>query len=445
MHERKERQAFALSFVVYAPAPACYSFSRGHGGAIMTIWYYAVGQDRKGPLGEDEFREMIDRGEITSETYVWQKGMDGWQAAGDHPDLANSFAVPPPLPTPPSPAKLPRPAFQPAEAKPGVVLTSRPWPRFWARLFDNLLFVPLLGFGIGFWSAMYAPGFYLELVAMNEVLFGLLLMPLVALVLAISMILTGSTPGKAIVGVRVPVPPGASRAAFYLAREFKVWFAGLGLGIPLVALFTQVAQYRRLAAGRPASYDEGSNPAVFANPGKLRLGVAIALLAVLSLGNIILRTEDRQMTDNLTRTQNWVSPVTGKTATIARTWRPQPIDANGGSAFYFISNELLSEAIFGHETLPSGDVEALAYANAIQTAISPEITINTDWRPVQLNGMSALRATGIATQAADAAVEVTVAVREQDAWRTLMFTRGTSAAQLNEKERFVKAMFGTAN
>jgi hypothetical protein len=59
--------------------------------------------------------------------------------------------------------------------------------------------------------------------------------------------------------------------------------------------------------------------------------------------------------------------------------------------------------------------------------------------------MSGVRATGISTRASDATVEVTIVVNGRDAWRTLMFIRGSSAEQLTEKDRFVNAMFGTTN
>lgn len=407
----------------------------------MTDWYYNVGQNRKGPVEEAEIRRLIDRGQLTSQTYLWRKGMDNWQLAGAHPDFQDAFVAPPPLPTPP---KMPPPAFQPVPGVPASNLTSRPWPRFWARFIDNLILMPLLGLGVGLWSAIYSPEVYVAIVEMNAGLFGLMILPLVTLLLALSMALTGSTPGKAIVGVHVPVPSGANRFGFFLVREFNVWISGLGLGIPFVALFTQVAQYRRLASGRAASYDEG-NPEVVANPGKGRLAIAILAVAVLFTGNIILRTEDERSTTNLTRTQTWVSPITGKSATIGATWQTQPIDTNSGSVFYFVSNELLSEAIFGHETLPSGNVEAAAYADAIKNVLTSEITIDTEWQPVEVSGMPALRASGRSTKATDATVEVTVAVRGSDAWRTLVYTRGTSASQMAEKQRFVSAMLGTAN
>ncbi|MBD9510054.1 DUF4339 domain-containing protein [Ensifer sp. ENS10] len=409
----------------------------------MIVWYYAAGKDQKGPVDDDEIRGLIKSGQINRETFVWHEGMDAWQRAADHPDLSKAFSTPPPLPVA-SPPKLPSPIFDPPVVRPGVEIASRPWPRFWARFIDNLIFVPLFGFGIGLWAVLYAPDIYLQIVTMNGVLFGVLLLPLVALFLALCMIVVGTTPGKAVVGVRVVVPQGHSRIGFYLSREFKVWVAGLGLGIPFVALFTQVRQYRLLAAGKAASYDEG-NPEIIANPSKVRLAASIVVVSALFTGNVILRAEDQKAETNLNATQAWLNPVTDKTATIGKTWQAQEMKTNSGRAFYFASNELLAEAILGYERFPSDGVQAAAYADAIKAAVASDVSIDTEWRSVSVQGMPALRATGKSVKYTDSIVEVTIAVKGRDAWRTLVFARGNSPAQSAEKDKFVQAMFGTAN
>ena len=409
----------------------------------MIVWYYAAGKDQKGPVDDDEIRGLIKSGQINRETLVWHEGMDAWQRAADHPDLSKIFSTPPPVPVA-SPPKLPPPIFNPPVVKQGVEIASRPWPRFWARFIDNLIFVPLFGFGIGLWAVLYAPDIYLQIVTMNGVLFGVLLLPLVALFLALCMIVAGTTPGKAIVGVHVPVGQGRSRIKFYLLREFKVWAAGLGLGIPFVALFTQVRQYRLLAAGKAASYDEG-NPEIIANPSKARLAASIVVVAALFTVNSILRTEEQKGETNIRATQTWVNPVTKKTATIGKTWQAQEMKTNSGRAFYFASNELLAEAILGYEEFPSDGVQVATYANAIKAAVASDISISSQWQPVLIQGMPALRAMGNSIKFTDSTVEVTVVVKGRDAWRTLVFARGNSPAQAVEKEKFVKAMFGTTN
>lgn len=53
-------------------------------------WYYAVGEDRKGPLSEAEFQGLVQQGVITAQTLVWREGMANWQPHGG--------GAPPPVP-----------------------------------------------------------------------------------------------------------------------------------------------------------------------------------------------------------------------------------------------------------------------------------------------------------------------------------------------------------
>lgn len=43
-------------------------------------WYYAVGDDRKGPVEEAEFQQLVTQGVIKADTLVWQDGMPEWKA-----------------------------------------------------------------------------------------------------------------------------------------------------------------------------------------------------------------------------------------------------------------------------------------------------------------------------------------------------------------------------
>jgi hypothetical protein len=55
-------------------------------------WFYAVGEARKGPLSDEEFQRLVQRGVITSQTMVWREGMANWQPHGG--------GTPPPMPQP---------------------------------------------------------------------------------------------------------------------------------------------------------------------------------------------------------------------------------------------------------------------------------------------------------------------------------------------------------
>ncbi len=44
-------------------------------------WYYALGQERQGPVGEGEMARLAASGAITRQTLVWRPGMEGWESA----------------------------------------------------------------------------------------------------------------------------------------------------------------------------------------------------------------------------------------------------------------------------------------------------------------------------------------------------------------------------
>ncbi|MFP1631548.1 DUF805 domain-containing protein [Zhengella sp. ZM62] len=72
-------------------------------------WYYAEGQERRGPVGEDQMRAMAESGLVRPETLVWTAGMENWQKAtetlpsGVRPAHWGGEA-PPPVSAPPPPA-----------------------------------------------------------------------------------------------------------------------------------------------------------------------------------------------------------------------------------------------------------------------------------------------------------------------------------------------------
>lgn len=47
---------------------------------MMTEWYYAEGQQRQGPVAEQEIRRLFQRGQLTLDTLVWREGLPQWVA-----------------------------------------------------------------------------------------------------------------------------------------------------------------------------------------------------------------------------------------------------------------------------------------------------------------------------------------------------------------------------
>ena len=73
----------------------------------------------------------------------------------------------------------------------------------------------------------------------------------------------GTTPAKWLFGIRVAQPSG-NLLSFpdALNRSFLVFVQGVGLGIPLVALFTQLFAYRRLTTTGTTLWDTSANAVV---------------------------------------------------------------------------------------------------------------------------------------------------------------------------------------
>lgn len=46
-------------------------------------WYYAVGQEQKGPVAEEQLQALARDGVVTDDTMVWRDGMANWQAYRD--------------------------------------------------------------------------------------------------------------------------------------------------------------------------------------------------------------------------------------------------------------------------------------------------------------------------------------------------------------------------
>jgi uncharacterized RDD family membrane protein YckC len=125
----------------------------------------------------------------------------------------------------------------------------------------------------------------LQTIADSSVVSGVLILPLLMPFMALCIGATGSTPGKWAFGVRVLNSDG-SPAGFGTAlhRELGVWVYGLGLGIPIVTLVTQVIAYQTLTRNGRSSWDEGSHTTVryFNHTLLTRLRAAAAVIVVVA-------------------------------------------------------------------------------------------------------------------------------------------------------------------
>ena len=91
----------------------------------MQFWLIDNGE-KSGPLEDYEIRELIRKGEVSSDRKIWHEGADGWISAGEVAVLKSEFEQK--LEPPPIPEEL--------KEKPPFLY----WRRFGARWFDYMLY-----------------------------------------------------------------------------------------------------------------------------------------------------------------------------------------------------------------------------------------------------------------------------------------------------------------
>ena len=166
-----------------------------------------------------------------------------------------------------------------------------PWRRFAARILDTSVngLLGLALFGIAFYAIAPASADSIYSILESEaiILLDVLVSGIMASLIGGALIgVSGFTVGKLIFGIKV-VQKDGSTIGFGpgLMRDFEVWIKGMGLGIPLVALFTHWFSYKSLTENRTTSWDKNRYVVYHRPPG-----AAQYFLNVLGLVAILLVT-----------------------------------------------------------------------------------------------------------------------------------------------------------
>jgi len=239
-----------------------------------SIWYFALDDERVGPRTLEEMRELAAAGVIGPATLVWTQGMAEWTTASAFPILTQPAAEPEPPVEPPT---LPQaaPAQRPREQSAPPALYA--WSRWLARSLDISLALLALLAATGTDMSRLDPQ---QLSPFMNVAAVALWVPIDALLLS----LLGTTPGKALFGIRVSTGDGA-RPSFgtAFARALRVSVQGMALGIPLVILAAEALSYARLTRTGVTPWDE----ALALRVEHTRLGPVRSLLVILLLVGMI--------------------------------------------------------------------------------------------------------------------------------------------------------------
>ena len=187
-------------------------------------------------------------------------------------------------------------------ASPQLGDTYHPWRRFFARTVDlwtlGLVLLYLFARLIGHIAGTYLPVQYetqLLSIFTNPLTWAIILSLIWVPVEAGLLTMFGTTPAKWLFGIRVLAQDG-NRLSIgkALERSILVLIQGLGLGIPIVALFTQLFAYSRLTKTGTTLWDRSTDAVVTHQEwGFFRtvacvitvLGVLVILALVNSIGN----------------------------------------------------------------------------------------------------------------------------------------------------------------
>lgn len=226
-------------------------------------WLYFEGRKRRGPIPKDDLQSLFDAGRLPGDALIrTTEATAEWFKAFER----DVFRVPP-VKAPPKPPPV-QAIDHPLESWADGPQT-RPWVRYWARTLDMSLFsyfamALLVGLGLAMISA-FGPSVIPEPDpdggALQTLLwsapFWLLFVLSMTFVEALFMTMTGTTPGKWLLNVRVRDEHGQKLgfgAAF--GRTLGVWFKGMAAFLPFLAPVTQVLAFFRLRNLGQTSWDE---------------------------------------------------------------------------------------------------------------------------------------------------------------------------------------------
>jgi hypothetical protein len=180
-----------------------------------------------------------------------------------------------------------------SQAETGKSKQAGPWARFFARNLDVLIFVSLLRLIL---LVVHPEAFVLRRQGMDIICAfgGAVLFFCCVWVESPCLSVFGTTPGKWLFGIKVS---SDKKLIGWLNRAMRVWFFGLGMGLPLVGSVARLISYYRLKKWGATLWDErGGFTVVQSRIGIPRVMMLISVLIASSVvfvdSNAIIRNSD---------------------------------------------------------------------------------------------------------------------------------------------------------
>jgi len=173
--------------------------------------------------------------------------------------------------------------------------TATPWSRYWSRVFDLTIWIFIVSFLFG---GLFPDLFlkFSEATKGNDLLLGMAILPIALVFDAICLAAFGQTLGRAIAGIRVTKLDGNRLTATEaVTRNFLVYLKGLGLGIPIISLFTLIASYNRLKNHNETSWDVSTDTLVSAIGSNFARTCLVGTLYIAALGGLTAWSKEREI------------------------------------------------------------------------------------------------------------------------------------------------------
>lgn len=213
-----------------------------------------------------------------------------------------------------------------------IRIEALPWPRFWSRLFDLLIYILPLSFLIGY----FFPNFVMHSAFQDgggSLLLSIVILPFALVIDAIVVSLLGNSLGRWLIGIKVATSQ-FEQLDFWTAlqRNLQIYVKGLALGIPLISLIVYSSNYSKIKNGEQTAWDRDLDTRVYDVSSNLTRTLVVATVyLVLNIGlNVYDRIATQQSSQPEPLASDPAQPGTDPIATqlkeLAADVKPQQLD-----------------------------------------------------------------------------------------------------------------------
>jgi hypothetical protein len=386
-------------------------------------WWYTLGGKRQGPATIGQVKDLLLDGSLSLESLVWKQGFQNWLKISDVEEFREVLgALPPELPNvstrPPSAAVL--------------VVPLGAWRRFSARTLDLWIIGLPVGFLTAYVGASYSEGFALWLQKPgSEYLFGWLILPLILLFESFLFRIFASTPGKALLGVKVTTLAGVNLTGWtYLKRQAGVYLHGYGTGFPIVFICTMIAEYYSLRKRKAASYDVRKFVVQGSKIGPLRIGLAVVVAFGLVFIQVVLSQINNQssaslkadvptnVAENSTGTV-WLNEMSGKSFYLLPKWSyGKHVNEMKQDVHVFSSASDAVTVVFAYESARPA-LNLATYSSAWAKAVQGSMALVETGFSLDGNGKGLVTLSGHMTEDKTQLVRAVLTARGRTFWRVV--------------------------